>query len=85
MDARFEPDQLGAALQDEILAEPVAAVHLEGEAAQVAEAFLAQAEQRFPLTPKLACGRGRPTAAAWRRLRGRRRVGLLPQQAWEQR
>jgi hypothetical protein len=85
VDARLEPDQLGAALQDEILAEPVAAVHLEREAAQIAKSFLAHAEQRFPLAPQLACGRGGPATATRRWLRGRRRVGLLPQQAWEQR
>lgn len=41
MGARLEPDQLGAALQHEIFPEPVAAVHLEGEAAEVSQPLLA--------------------------------------------
>jgi hypothetical protein len=43
VDPRLEPDQLRAALEQQILAEPVAPVHLEREAAEVAELLLAQA------------------------------------------
>ena len=43
MDASFQADQLGAALEQEVLAEAVAAVHLEREAAEVAELLLAKA------------------------------------------
>jgi hypothetical protein len=86
VDSRLESDQLGAPLQDEPLSEPVAAIHLEREAAEVSQPFFPEPQQGPPLTPELARGWSRPAAAA-RRCRGggRRRVGLLPQQAWEQR
>ena len=51
MDSRFEPDQLGAALEQQVLAEAVAAVHLERETTQVAELLLSQAEERTALAP----------------------------------
>jgi len=41
VDPRLEPDQLSAPLQEEILAKAVATVHLEREAAEIAEPLLA--------------------------------------------
>ena len=74
VDPRLEPDQLGAALEQQVLAEAVAPVHLEREAAQVAELLLAQPQEGAALAPQLArrrCG----TAA---------RTGRLSaQQSWE--
>ena len=43
MHPRLEPDQLRAALEHEILTEAVAPVHLEREAAEVAQPLFAQA------------------------------------------
>jgi len=42
VDARFESDQLRAALEQEVFPEAVAPVHLEREPAEVAELLLAQ-------------------------------------------
>jgi hypothetical protein len=50
----LQPDQVDAAADEEILAELVAAVHLEHQAAQVAESLLACAQERTPLPPQLA-------------------------------
>ena len=59
-DARLDRDELGAALDDERLVELVAAVHLEREAAEVAQPVLAEQEQRAALAPQVARGgRGR--------------------------
>ena len=56
VDARFEPDQLGAALEQQVLAEAVAPVHLEREPAEVAQLLLAQPQERAALAPELARG-----------------------------
>ena len=56
-DTRLDRDELGAALDDERLVEVVAPVHLEREAAEVAEAVLAQHEERATLATELARGR----------------------------
>ena len=58
MDPRLEPDQLGAALEQQVLAEPVAAVHLEREPAEVAQLLLAKPQERAALTSELARRRG---------------------------
>ena len=54
MDPRLEPDQLRAPLEQQVLAEPVAPVHLEREPAEIAETLLANAQERTPLTPQRA-------------------------------
>ena len=60
MEAVLEADQVGRLLVDEVLAELVAADHLEHDAAEVADPLLAQAKQCPPLTAQLARGRERP-------------------------
>ena len=75
MDPRLERDQVGAALDQQILAEAVAPVHLERQAAEVAEPVLAHAHERAALATELARG-GRDAAAA-RRLGRRRRRDVL--------
>jgi len=69
VDARFEADQLGAALEQQVLSEAVAAVHLQGEPAEVAQFLLTEAQERATLAPELARRRGR-SPPAWRRRRG---------------
>ena len=59
MDARFEADQLGAALEQQVFPEAVAAIHLQRQPAEVAELLLTEAEQRAALATKLARRRGR--------------------------
>ena len=61
--ARLDRDELGAALDDEARVEPVALVHLEREAAEVAKPLLAHLEQRLALALELASG--------WDDVRGR--------------
>ena len=61
-DAGLDRDELRAPLDDEPFVEVVAAVHLEREAAEVAEPLLAQEEQRSALAPQLAGGRRRRLA-----------------------
>jgi hypothetical protein len=43
VNARFEPDQLGAAIEQQVLPEAVAPVHLQREPAQVTQLLFAQA------------------------------------------
>ena len=93
MDPGLETDQLGAALEHQILAKAVAAVHLERDPAEIAKPLLAQAEERPALASQLARrGRGAPprrrrrhhawsVAVTGRPVRSR----ALPQQASEQR
>ena len=57
VDARLEPDQLGAALEQQVLAEAVAPVHLQREPAQVAELLLAQAQERAAVAAGSAAAR----------------------------
>ena len=77
MDSRLERDQVGAALDEQVLAEAVAAVHLEREPAEVAQALLANAHQGPPLPAEFA--RGWCDAAAPGELGlGRRRSGRGP-------
>ena len=52
-DARLDRDELGTALHDRRLVELVAAVHLEREAAEVAQPLLAEHEERAALAPQL--------------------------------
>lgn len=54
MDARLQANQVGAALQQEILSKAVAPVHLQRETAQVAKLLLTQAQERPPLAPELS-------------------------------
>ena len=58
--ARLDRDELGAALDDERLVEVIAAVHLEREAAELAQPVLAEEQERPALAPEVARGgRGR--------------------------
>jgi hypothetical protein len=52
LQALIERDQLVAALDQQVLAELVAAKHLEHEAAEVAKALFADSKQRAPLLPE---------------------------------
>jgi hypothetical protein len=54
VDARLEADQLGAALEQQVFAEAVTAIHLEREAAKVAQLLLAQPEEGAPFAPEVA-------------------------------
>jgi hypothetical protein len=60
LQAFVERDQLVAALDEQVLAELVAAKHLEHEAAEVAEALFPDAKKRAPLLPELAWMRESP-------------------------
>jgi hypothetical protein len=62
VDPRFEADQLGAALEHEILTKAVAPVHLERDASEVAEPLLTQAQERPALAAEFAGRRRRPPA-----------------------
>ena len=73
MDACLEADQVGTALEQEVLPEPVATVHLEREAAQVAQLLLSEPQKRPALAPQLA--RRRCVAPRPRRRRSNRFVG----------
>jgi hypothetical protein len=96
VDPRFEPDQLGAPLEHEVLTEAVAPIHLERDPAEIAKPFLTQAKEGAALTAQIA-GSGGGTAAGRRRGHGNDRAGAcavagllvrgraLPQQTWEQR
>src|SRR5262249_60192165 len=53
LDARLDRDELRAALDDEAGIEPVALVHLEREASEVAQALLPNLEQGLPLSSQL--------------------------------
>ena len=64
VDARLEADQLRAALEQQILAEAVAPVHLEREPAEVAQLLLAQPQERAALAAELARGRRVPAGVA---------------------
>ncbi len=77
--ALLEPDELGATVDEQVLAELVAAVHLEHETAEVAQASFAQLEERAALAAHLARGRQRAPDRAGRgrgRRRGRLAVGV---------
>ena len=54
-----EGDELVAALDQQVLAELVAPEHLQHQAAEIAEPFLARAQQCAPLPPELAWMRQR--------------------------
>jgi hypothetical protein len=58
--ALFERDDLGRLLVNQVLAEPVLAVHLEHEATDVADLLLAKAEQAAALAAKVPGRRERP-------------------------
>ena len=64
MDSRLEPDQLGATLDQEILAKTIAPVHLEREAAQIAQLVLPQPQQGAPFPPEIGRRRRRPAPRA---------------------
>ena len=85
MDARFETDQLRAAIEQQVLAKPIAPVHLERQPAEVAQLLLTQAQERTTLPPELA-RRGSMPPPPWRSRRdgvvGR---GLSPQQSSQER
>src|SRR5207253_6101581 len=67
----LDADDLGRLLVDEVLAEPILAVHLQDEPAEVADPLLAQPHERAPLAAQLARRRQRSPA------RGRRLLVLL--------
>jgi hypothetical protein len=74
----LEADELRAPVDEEILAELVPPVHLEDEAAEVAQPALAELQERAPLAAELSCGRQRAANRAGsrrRRLLGRLAVG----------
>jgi hypothetical protein len=79
VDPGFEPDQIGAALEQEIFAELIAPVHLEREPAEVAQLLLAEPHQCPALAAEVA--RGRRGTSSSRGCRGRR-IGIagLPAQ-----
>src|SRR5207244_11060084 len=56
---RLDGDQLRAALDHELRAEVIAAVQLERQPTEIAEALLAEQQQRAALTPQLGCGQSR--------------------------
>lgn len=68
-EAAIEREQVGAALGEEVLAKAVTAVHLQNQAAEVAQLLLTEAKQGAPL-PADHAGRGK------RPPRGRRRLVL---------
>src|SRR6185503_11122414 len=76
----FEPDQVGAALEQEILAELVAPVHLEREPTEVAQLLLTQPHQRPALAAEIARGRSGTSPSRCRR---RRRIGIAGMPAQE--
>jgi hypothetical protein len=90
VDACFETDQLGAALEQQVLPEAIAAVHLQREAAEVAQLLLPQAQERAALAPELTRRRRGPTPP-WGSRRdgsvglGWSRLGLLSQQSLQER
>jgi hypothetical protein len=53
-DARVDADHLGRTLGQQVVTEAAAAVHLDEEAAQVAQQVLARLQQGAALTPKEA-------------------------------
>src|SRR4029450_2914199 len=57
LDAGLDRDELGAALDDHPGIDPVALVHLEREASEIAEPLLANLEQSLALALELAGGR----------------------------
>src|SRR5439155_26237721 len=64
-------DELGAAVDDQVLAELVAPVHLEHQAAEVPDPLLAEAQEGPPVPPQLARWRTGPPHRCSRRRRGR--------------
>jgi hypothetical protein len=73
----FDGDELSAAVDEEVLAELIAPVHLEHEAAEVAQARFAQLEQGAAFAAELA-GRGHGASHGTGRCgRRRRRRGRL--------
>ena len=71
----LDRDDLGGLLVDEVLAEPVLAVHLEHEPSEVPDALLAVAEEHSPLAAERARGRKRAAPRTRRRLGVRLVVG----------
>jgi hypothetical protein len=67
VDARFETDQLGAAIEQQVLAEAIAPVHLERQATEVTQLLLTQAQERTTLAPELARRRSGSPAPRWSR------------------
>src|SRR6188508_1216171 len=53
VDARLEADQLGAALEQQVLTEAVAPVHLQRQPAEVAQLLLTETQERLALAPEL--------------------------------
>ena len=58
-EALFELHQFDASVDEQVLAELIAAVHLEHQPAEVAEAVLTGGEEQTTLTPELARRRER--------------------------
>jgi hypothetical protein len=85
VDARFEPDQLGAALQQQVFPEAVAPVHLQREPAEIAQLLLAEAEERATLAPELGRRRGRPPSPRWSRSDAAVGNSVVSQQSLEER
>src|SRR5262249_11405082 len=67
--------ELLAALDHEVLPELIAPVHLEHQAAEVADAGLARLQKEAPLAAELACVREGASNGHWLRSRGRRGLG----------
>ena len=84
VDPGLEPDQLGAALEQEVSAELIAPVHLEREPAEVAQLLLAQAHQGAALAAQVA-RRGHWTSPSRRRRWRRVWIDGLPAQELLQR
>jgi hypothetical protein len=68
----FDRDELGAPVDQEILPELVAPVHLEHQTAEVAQACLAELKQRATLAAKLSGGGQRAADSTSRGGRRRR-------------
>jgi hypothetical protein len=73
----IESDELCAAVDEQVLAELVPPVHLEHQAAKVAEPLLAQSQQRASVSAELARWGQRAPGRLARRLR---RGSLAPQE-----
>ena len=78
-DPGLDGNELGAPLDDEPFVELVAAVHLEREAAKVAQPLLTEEEERASLASELACpGRGRLAVEEGHGVRIRAHPGCTP-------
>ena len=81
LNPNLDRDELGAALDDESRAEPVALVHLEGKSAQIAESLFAHLEKRLALPLQLP-HRWDDVPRPWKAVssRGRAYLRFLPRQ-----